>query len=270
MTEVIYKQHYGLVQFQQFLDIPNLRHCYTTRHGGVSHDFFSTMNLGLNRGDNPENVMKNYAILADKLDLSVEDFVLSFQVHGDNIVHVTNNHRGNGLLSPQCFDGVDGFITNERHVALVTFYADCVPIFLYDPILQAIGLCHAGWKGTVKKIGTKTIKAMQDTFGSKIEDILVGIGPSIGPCCYEVSEDVKEQFDLSFNDDIIASVIQPHNTKYLLDLWKANTMSLIEAGVLAKHIEISNVCTQCHSSTFFSHRVMGAQRGSQVGIMSLV
>lgn len=263
-------QQQNLVQFLQFKNVPELRHAYTTRHGGVSHGFFSSMNLGFNRGDDNELVQQNYSILANALKLNKEDFVLSKQVHGDCIIQVTSADRGNGLIYPQKFDGVDGFITNEKQLPLILFFADCVPLFFYDPVNHCIGLCHAGWKGTVQQIGPKTIEAMGTAFGSKPENILVGIGPSIGPCCYEVSEDVKKEFDLSFNDVIIASVIQPHNDKYLIDLWKANEMSLLSCGVLTEHIEISGLCTQCHSSTFFSHRVMGVQRGSQVGVMSLV
>jgi polyphenol oxidase len=184
--------------------------------------------------------------------------------------HVTSENRGNGIFKEQAFDGVDGFMTNEKNVVLTLFFADCVPLFFYDPQNHVIALSHAGWKGTAKQIGIKTVRAMNETFGSEPKNIRVGIGPSIGHCCYEVSEDVKKEFDLSFNDDIIASVVQSYKDKYRIDLWKANELSLISCGILKEHIEMSALCTQCHSDTFFSHRSMGAMRGSQVGIMALV
>lgn len=259
-----------LIQFDLMSNHKEVRHGYTTRQGGVSEGVFNTMNLGFNRGDKEENVRENYQRLALQLGISVDDFVLSKQVHESTVIRVDERHRGNGFNYEQQFLGVDGFVTNDRHVALVTFFADCVPLFFYDPIKSAIGMSHAGWRGTVLHIGPKTVQKMRDEFGSLPEDILVGIGPSIGACCYEVSEDVKKQFDLSFNDDIIASVVYPTRDKYHLDLWKANELDLIEAGIKKEHIEQSKLCTQCHASTFFSHRVMGNDRGSQVGILSLV
>lgn len=260
----------SIIQFNHLLKFTQIRHCFTTKQGGVSEGCFATMNLGFNRGDSNINVLENYERIAGKLGLSTKNFVLTKQIHEATVLRVTSEDRGNGIFFEQKFDGVDGFVTNEKNVVLTAFFADCVPLFFYDPVNQAIGISHAGWKGTVLKIGPQTVKKMQLEFGTDPKDLLVGIGPSIGKCCYEVSEDVKKQFDLSFNDDIIASVAYPRKDKYLLDLWKTNEMSLIDCGVKKEHIEISNVCTQCNSSNFYSHRVMGNARGSQIGIIALV
>lgn len=259
-----------IVQFENLLQCTDVRHAFTTKIGGVSEGVFATMNFGFNRGDSKVNVLKNYELLAEHLGLSVNDFILTDQIHEDTILRVSKNDRGNGIFFAQKFSGVDGFVTNEKDVVLTAFFADCVPLYFYDPVHQAIGISHAGWRGTVSKIGIRTVEKMKTEFGTEAKDLLVGIGPSIGACCYEVSEDVKKQFDLSFNDDIIASVVYPRNDKYLIDLWRANEMSLITCGVRKEHIEISKMCTQCNSSTFYSHRVMGNARGSQIGIIALV
>lgn len=266
----------SFIQFKQFCEIPHLRHCYTTRKGGVSNGVFESLNMGPHRGDLQENVEKNYQHIARLLDIEATSYVLSDQVHGTVIRQVSRQDCGSVYEQPGHIKGVDGLITNETHVALTTFYADCIPLYFYDPMNKAIGMAHAGWRGTVAKIGMKCIIAMQEAYGTKAEDILVGIGPGIGACCYEVSEDVKKEFELSFNDDIIAKIVStPYRDdrnviKYKIDLVQANLWSLISFGVKPASIEVSNLCTKCCSDLFFSHRVMGKDRGSQVGVLAMV
>lgn len=258
-----------LIRFQHFNTYKELSHCFTTKHGGVSNGVFTSLNMGFSRGDENSNVFTNYERVVHELGLETSDLVFSNQVHKDHIRIVEIEDKGKGIHKISDIIETDGLITNKRGIGLVTFYADCVPLYFYDPFLHVIGLSHAGWKGTVAHIGAKTLVKMMKEYGTNPADVLVGIGPSIGGCCYEVSVDVKKQFDLSFNDDIIAKVAKQVKDKFLIDLWETNRLSLIEAGIQPENIEISNLCTKCHQDRFFSHRVMGNDRGSQVAIMAL-
>lgn len=259
-----------LVKFNHLGQYKEISHCFTTKKDGVSNGVFTSLNMGFNRGDKPENVLQNYTLVCQALGIDVNNLVLSNQVHKDLIRTITKDDIGKGIFRKSDILEVDGLMTDIKGIGLVTFYADCVPLFFYDPIHKAIATSHAGWRGTVLKIGAKTIKEMQKNFNTNPEDVLVGIGPSIGGCCYEVSADVKKEFDLSFNDDIIAKVVKPLGDKYFIDLWEANKQSLIECGVNPLNIETSELCTKCHEQRFFSHRVMGINRGSQVAIMALI
>ncbi len=261
----------NLIQFQNLNEFNTITHGYTTRLNGVSEGCFYSQNMGFNRGDLEGNVYENYIRVAKSLGLTLDQFVLSDQVHSDEIMVVDQRHRGMGITCESQIKGVDGLITNVSGVALTTFYADCVPLFLYDSVQQVIGMSHSGWRGTAKKIGPKTLKKMGDIYGTKPEHVYVGIGPAIGSCCYEVSEDVKKEFDLSFNDDIIAKIMSAtaEPKKYMLDLTLANQILFEEAGVPQHHIEVSTLCTSCHEELFFSHRRMGKERGSHVGIIAL-
>lgn len=247
-----------------------VKHCFTTRHGGVSQGIFESMNLGFNRGDLDENVRKNYQLIAETIGISTDDLVFSNQIHEDKIVIVGKEDRGKGFNRKSDMIGVDGLITNEKNVALVTSYADCVPLFFLDPVHHVIALSHAGWRGTVKKIGAKTVHMMQKHFGSNPEDILAVIGPSIGACCFEVSDDVKIEVEKMFNHDIIDKIVEKYgNDKYKVDLWSANEQVLLEAGVLPQHIQKTDICTMCHKEDLFSHRGTDGKRGNMVAIMAL-
>lgn len=264
-----------LIQFQHFKETGLVSHCYSTRLGGVSNGVFKSMNLGFSRGDVDEHVLENYKRLAKKLGLTINDLVLSNQIHDSQLREVFFKDKGKGLTQKSDIIGIDGLLTREAAIGLTCFFADCVPLFFLDPVRKAIAISHAGWRGTILNIGAETIAKMQTLYHSNVEDILVGIGPSIGPCCYEVSEDVKKEFAMCFNDDIIAKIVikeyqdDQGNNKYKLDLWEANRILLLQIGVLDKNIELSGLCTGCHQEHFFSHRKMGAERGSQVGIIAL-
>ena len=171
-----------------------VRHLMSTRLGGVSEGDLWSMNVSFSRGDKTENVNENYRRIAAALGCTPEDFVFSDQTHTTNIRHVTEADKGKGLLRPRDYADVDGMITDEPGIVLSTFYADCVPLLFVDPIKRAVGLSHSGWEGTAGGMGRKTVEAMEKAFGSRPEDILVGIGPSICQDCYEVSEDVAEAF----------------------------------------------------------------------------
>lgn len=262
----------NLIEFNHFKQYKHLSHGFTSRLGGVSEGAYTSLNMGFGRGDAQENVLENYRRVAQKLRLSIDQLVLSHQVHSDKVLLIDEKHMGMGITRESQIKGVDGLITNIPGIGLTTFYADCVPLFIYDPIHHAIGLSHSGWRGTVKKIGIKTLHQMHKYYATNPEDVLVGIGPAIGQCCYEVSEDVKKEFDLSFNDDIIAKIMSPapkHVSKYMLNLKLANQLLFEAAGVKASNIETSTLCTSCHDELFYSHRRMGAQRGSHVALFAL-
>ena len=209
--------------------------------------------------------MENFKKVAEVFKVPLEAFVCSDQTHTTNIRVVTKEDCGKGLTKKRDYTDIDGLITNERGIVLSTFYADCVPLYFVDPIKKVIGLSHSGWKGTVGKIGLKTVKKMKEVFGSKPEDILCAIGPSICKDCYEVSEDVVLEMEKAFesNEAIMKQIAYPkENGKYLLDLWKANEFILLEAGIKKEHIQITDICT-CHNPDYlFSHRASMGKRGN--------
>lgn len=196
--------------------------------------------------------------------------VFSQQTHTTNVRVVTEADRGCGMTRPLEYRDVDGLITNVPGLCLVTFYADCVPLYFVDPVKRVIGLSHSGWRGTVGKIGKTTVEQMCGPFGCSSSDILAAVGPSICRDCYEVSEDVIEKFRENFDQVYWKELFyQKPNGKYQLDLWKANEIVFAEAGILPEHMAVTNVCTRCNSSVLFSHRVMGNQRGNLAAFLAL-
>lgn len=258
------------LEYPLFADTQMVRHGFSTRLGGVSEGCFSTLNLGFQRGDKKEAVQENFRRIASSIGVRCEDMVFSRQTHTTNVRVVTEEDRGMGILRPLEYQDVDGLVTDIPGICLVTFYADCVPLFFVDPIKKAIGLSHSGWRGTVGKIGKATVELMQQQFGSNSADILAAVGPSICQDCYEVSEDVIEKFQKNFNACHWKDLYyQKENGKYQLDLWKANEIVFSEAGIQKKHMAISNVCTHCNSDVLYSHRTMGNDRGSLAAFLAL-
>lgn len=248
-----------------------VRHGFSTRFGGVSEGCYSTMNLTFNRGDNPEHVMENYSRMARALGVEKEKMVLSYQTHTVNVRKVTEKDAGKGLMIPRDYTDVDGLITNERGLTLVTFYADCVPLYILDPVNAAIGLSHSGWRGTVNKMGAVTIKAMADAYGTRAEDVIVCIGPSICQDCYEVGEEVAEAFRLSFPEAEWPLLMRAkENQKYQLNLWEANRFLFKESGVKTENIHITDICTHCNPENLYSHRSMGNERGNLAAFLQII
>lgn len=236
-----------------------LAHCFTTRMGGVSEGIFATLNLSFNRGDDPEAVRENFRRVSEALGTQYGDFVFSDQTHTANVRRVTRADAGNGLVREKSFFDTDGLITDEPGLVLSTFYADCVPLYFADPVHHAIGLSHSGWRGTVQQIGRVTVEAMGREFGSRPEDIICAIGPSICQDCYEVGAEVAMEFGNYSGNGILEA---KGNGKYQLDLWRANEIILRKAGVLPEHIAVTNICTCCNSTYLFSHRASKGRRGN--------
>lgn len=259
------------VSFPSFDKTGLVRHLYSTRRGGVSEGYFGPMNLGFTRGDKMEHVLENYRRICYVSGIYPGDMVFSDQVHRDTVLEVDARDRGKGILKPKEMRDVDALITNTPQVCLVTTHADCPAIFLLDPVKKAIGLAHAGWKGTALEIARKTVEKMEEAYGCKPEDILAGISPSIGPCCFEVGEDVKVIYETMF-PEWSKYIIFPGKTedKSQIDLWEANRWILMSAGVRPNHITVTDLCTKCEEEYFHSHRRMGSKRGTQMAFLELI
>lgn len=238
-----------------------VNHLFSTRIGGISEGYFGTMNVSFNRGDKHEAVVENYRRLCETQGIDIKNLVLSAQTHTDNVKVVAKEDCGTGIFSSP-FSDVDGLITNQRNVALVTQYADCTPLVFLDAKNKVIATSHSGWRGTVKQIGKKTIEKMQSEFGSNPKDIIAGIGPCIGKCCYEVDDPVYNEFlKLEFLD-LSKIFTKKSNGHYMLNLVEANRQILVDAGVNPANIDLSDICTCCNSDTLHSHRVTGGNRGN--------
>ena len=191
--DIITKDGLTYIQFPRLTACNAVKHIFSTRIGGVSSGDYGSMNLSFNRGDSRENVLKNYEILCGAAGIDINDLVLSRQTHTSNVRTVTESDCGTGIFKDS-FTDVDGLITNRPGVALVTQYADCTPLLFCDPVKRVIATSHSGWRGTVKQIGAVTVRKMIEEFGCRPENIIAGIGPCIGQCCYEVDDIVINAF----------------------------------------------------------------------------
>lgn len=241
--------------FANFKGFADITHFVTTRHGGVSDGAFASLNLGLGTQDSPLSVLQNRQILADAVDIPQEFFVFANQVHGTNVEVISKEKRGAGAFSRHnAIVSCDAMITNEPEICLFVMAADCVPLLFYDPVRHVIGAAHAGWRGSVKRMAACTIQKMQTHYGCLPGDILVGIGPSIGPCCYNVGGEVIDEVLKTFGTTEGLINFDNKESAPILDLWSANKLQLTEMGVPAENIEIAEICTQCHHDDFFSSR----------------
>jgi len=252
------------LQFPALLKTGVCRHLFSTRIGGVSSGDLGTMNLSYSRGDKKENVDENFRRIAEVLECDMSDFVLSHQTHTTSVRVVTSQDKGKGIIRELDYSDVDGLVTNEPGVVLSTFYADCVPLFLVDPVKKVIGLSHSGWKGTVHKMGKVTIETMTREYGCNPQDILAAIGPSICVDCYEVSKDVTDAFYEAFADapNLDKIIFPKSEEKAMLDLWQANYAVFLEAGVREENITLPDICTSCNKELLFSHRASNGKRGN--------
>ena len=244
---------------------------FSTRLGGASKGRFATMNFSYSRKDDPADVLENFTRMADTLGVERDRMVVSYQTHTTNVRRVTREDEGKGVIRERDYRNVDGLITDVPGITLVTFYADCVPLYLVDPVHHAIGLSHSGWRGTVRRMGQVTMDAMTEAFGTRPEDVTACIGPSICRDCFEVGEEVAEAFadafDPKYRDALYRANAKPG--KYQLDLWKANEIIFQEAGVPKEQIHTTNICTMCNSDYLFSHRRVGEERGNLAAFLSI-
>lgn len=258
----------------EYLTFPKLEetgivtHMVSTRLGGVSCGIYASMNYSYNRGDDPAAVDENFRRTAAVFGTGPDAFVCSDQTHTTNVRMVTEKDRGKGVTCPKDYSDVDGLITDVPGLILSTFYADCVPLLFVDPVRRAIGCSHSGWRGTVAEMGRVTVEKMAQAYGSRPEDIVAAVGPSICQECYEVSADVAGQFEALFSrasyhfvnmDEIL---YEKKNGKYQLNLWKANEAVLLGAGIRKENLSVTDICT-CHNPDYlFSHRASRGKRGN--------
>lgn len=258
------------LEYPLLTDTKIVHHGFSSRLGGVSQGCYASMNLSFTRGDDEAAVRENYRRIAKSIGVKCENMVLSQQTHTTNVRVVTEKDKGKGIVKPLDYTDVDGMVTNIHGICLVTFYADCVPLYFVDPVQKAIGLSHSGWRGTVGKIGKETIRKMEEQYGSDPKDILAAVGPSICKDCYEVSEDVILEFQKNFKERYWKDLFyRKENGKYQLDLWKANEIIFKESGILPEHIAVTNVCTHCNSEILYSHRTSGDRRGNLAAFLAL-
>ena len=249
----------GLLEFENLGRISDLVHFITIRNGGVSLPPYHSLNLGLHTADNPDHVLANRSMLAKATGINEGKFLYCSQVHSGDVKIIDSESVINGVL--KAIPQTDASVTSIPGICLMVMVADCVPVLLYDPIKRVSAVIHAGWRGTVHQITSNTIRNMVGHFGCDPADILAGIGPSIGPCCYEVGEDVREFVTQSFGTTEGYLIQKNHSSKPHFDLWYANHKQLTDHGVKPDNIETSELCTRCHSDIFFSSRASGGITG---------
>lgn len=261
--ERIKKDELPIIEYESFRKVPFIRHGFTTRYGGVSEGIFSSLNLSFTRGDSAEAVLENYRRIGRKIGYHVEDFVASHQTHTTNIRIVSQEDKGKGIVTERDYENVDGLMTNEKDIVLFTYFADCVPLYFVDTVKKVIALSHSGWRGTVNRMGAKTVRKMVETYGCDRKDILCAIGPSICKACYEVSEDVAAEFRREFTTEEGEEFLEDKGDgKYQLDLWKVNEIILVNEGIQKEQIENRRICTCCNKEMLFSHRGLQGRRGN--------
>ncbi len=257
-------EHVPFLSYPMFENTGIVNHGFSTRLGGISTGHCASMNISTTRGDDPEAIAENRRRIANAIGVEVEDFTYTHQTHTTNVVVVKEEDRGRRFME------TDGMITNVPGICLVTFYADCVPLYFVDPVKKVIGMSHSGWRGTVGKIGKITIEKMIENYGTDPKDVLAAIGPSICQECYEVSEDVIDIFKENFSESIWADLFyRKENGKYQLNLWEANKQVFLEAGVKKANIAVTNLCTHCNPDILFSHRTTGNARGNLSAFLAL-
>lgn len=242
----------------------------TTRRGGVSDDPFATLNMGYHVHDNHDAVKTNRERLADDLSFPLDSWVGAEQVHGINLAHVTTDDRGKGardLIS--AIKATDGLYTTEPNILLTVCFADCVPIYFYSINKTAVGLLHAGWKGTVHSGASEMVHAWERNLKIPSHDIHVVIGPSIRQCCYEVDQRVMSHVQSLEGVDAGKFSLQMASGRFMLDLQGLNKAILMTAGILDENIHISQFCTSCRTDHFFSHRGENSRTGRILGFIGI-
>lgn len=250
-------------------EISFIKHCFSTRLGGVSRGEFESMNLSFGRGDSDENVTENYRRLCQSAGLEFDSLTASAQDHHTFVRKVGVNERGIGIYKPKDMQSVDALMTDERGITLVTYYADCTPIYFVDIKNKAIALAHAGWRGTAGRIAEKVVNAMKDSYGTDPSELICAIGPAISKCCYEVDESCCQHFKAMDDLNTEAFIFTKDGGKYMLDLLEVNRQILIKSGVRNENITISDLCTCCNSELLWSHRATKGKRGGMAAFMCL-
>ena len=272
--------------FPVFDEYPELVHAFTSRHGGVSTGEKTSLNFGKGPDETWDNILENYRILAAALSeeagqpglIDREHMVRTDQTHTANVLTVTEEHLSMGILREREYTDIDGLITNRRGIALVTSHADCNALFFYDPVQQAIGLAHSGWKSTLQEIGAQVIGQMAAEFGTNPAGVIVGIGPALCQTCFEVDEDVAQRFyeknhewcQYAFQREIgICSETGEERRKHYIDLKSVIKETLQRNGVKAENIHDMGLCSKCRPDLFYSYLGQKGKNGNMVSVMML-
>ena len=270
-TKTLSSRQEGAVLYYSFPAFDALgfvRHGFSTRLGGVSEGTFASMNLSFTRGDDEAAVRENFHRFCAAIRVNAEDVVISAQTHTANVKIVTAQDRGRGITRDKEYTDIDGLITNDPNVVLCTQYADCVPLFFVDPVKRVVATSHAGWRGTAAGIAAVTVEKMVAAFGCNPQDILTGIGPSIGYCCFEVDTPVYDAFCQVPVFDEGCFTANPGD-KFHINLQEVNRRWMLKSGIKPEHITVTDLCTKCHPDVFWSHRITGDARGSLAAFIAL-
>lgn len=262
MFELREKDKVKYLVITEFEDTNLVNHCFSTRIGGVSTGEAGTLNFGFGRKDTRENVIENFKIICKTINVDFERLVLTDQVHDNKVYKVTEDDAGKGVLRESDIKCIDAFVTDVPGVPIVTFHADCIPVFFLDPVKKAIGLAHSGWKGTYSNISKNVIDKMRVEYGTCPSDLMCGIGPSIMKCHFEVGEDVAQMFGEKYGEEFIEMHNKPH-----IDLTAIVEKQLRECGV--SNIVQSGICTYCNNDIYYSYRGDNHKTGSLISIMAL-
>lgn len=241
--------------FENLSRYEEIGHFVSTRTLGHSSPPYDSLNLSFNVGDDPKKVLKNRKLLTEALEIPLASLTTAKQNHESHVKIVSEAMRGKGSTDYEgALSATDAMVTNVADICLMVLLADCVPILFYDHSKRVIGVAHAGWKGTLQLVAQKTVEVLKEHFGCSPRDILAGIGPSIGPCCYQVGREVVSEVEHVFGTRNDCVSRETADGKAYLDLWTANLKQLLQAGIPEKNIEVAKVCTCDHHNVFFSHR----------------
>ena len=248
--------------FENNGEFPFYRFLHLSACPGVSHFVSSgAKNIGFSEEGDAGLIRQNRLSLAKAVGFDAERLVTAHQVHSARVGMVTAGDAGRGALDKESrLPETDALVTAEAGVCLMVLSADCVPVLLYDPVGRVAAAVHAGWRGTVARIVVETVEVMKERFGSRPENVLAGIGPSIGKCCFEVDEEVAARFRHLFPEGNVVFAGKAPG-KFQVDLWEANRQELLAAGLKPEHIEVAGMCTVCHPGRFFSYRRDGKAAG---------
>lgn len=252
----------GIIRFKPFKDLDFIECAFSTRLGGVSTGYSESMSFCYDRGDSRENVLENFRIFSKAIKISPDRLVYSKQTHTTNVLYVDESNAGMGVTKERNYDNIDGLITDKKNLCLVTSFADCVPVIFVDKKRHVIGSAHSGWRGTVGNITRNVVEQMGQKFGTKPEDLVSFIGPSICMDCYEISEDVAEEFKKAYSKEEQKHILlDKKNDHYQLNLHMANYYNMLNAGIKPESINVTNICTCCNKDLLFSHRASKGKRG---------
>jgi YfiH family protein len=255
-------QSLSTFRFQNLSKQGGVDHFVSTRSAGLSPPPYESLNLGFHVEDTPETVLNNRERLAANLGIPLSDFTVAKQVHSGTVTIVTEGMRGYGAMDlDTAVEETDAMATDVPRLCLTVLMADCVPVLFFDPQERVVAAVHAGWRGTIKLAAQNTINTLRETFGCKPTDILAGIGPSIGPCHYEVGPEVISQVENTFGNTEGYINDQSADGKGYFDLWEANKRQIIEADIPAENIEVAEMCTYCNAHLFFSERHQRGRTG---------